>query len=258
MNVIVRLKDIQFERGERAILSDVSWTIESGQHWALLGANGSGKTTLLKIITGYEWPSSGMVEVLGRKYGECNLPELRKHIGVVSSSLDCRVPGEDNALDVVTSGFDATIGLYRDYSENEFEQARQALAMANVEKFAGQKFETLSQGEKQRVLIARALVNRPALLVLDEPCNGLDPGAKERFLSDLSRLANHKDAPTMVMVTHYIEEIDPWIAWVMVLRDGEVLASGRKSETLNTVTLSRAFGMDVLVKKEGLRYTLRS
>jgi iron complex transport system ATP-binding protein len=257
MNSIVRLKAIEYRRGERAILSDVSWSIDHGQHWALLGANGSGKTTLLRIMAGYEWPSGGSVEVLGQRYGQCNLPEVRKHIGVVSAALDCRIPGEDTAIEVVLSGIDATVGLYRDYTTIERLQAMQTLEMVNGAAFAEQVFGTLSQGEQQRVLIARAMVNRPALLVLDEPCNGLDPGAKERFLGDLSRLANHQDAPTMVMVTHYIEEIDPWITWVMVLRNGEVLASGRKGETLTTVTLSRAFGTDVFVRKDGLRYTLR-
>jgi iron complex transport system ATP-binding protein len=257
MNIIIKLRDISFERSGKAILNDVNWNIEQGQHWALLGANGSGKTTLLKIIAGYEWPTTGTVEVLGRRYGECNLPELRKHIGMVSAALDCKLPTDDTAVEIVESGIDATMGLYREYSESERTQALDSLKMVNASPIADQTFGTLSQGEQQRVLIARALVSRPALLILDEPCNGLDPAAKERFLSDLARLANHKDAPTMLMVTHYIEEIDPWISWVMVLKNGETLASGRKSEILNTATLSRTFGTDVLVRKEGLRYYIR-
>lgn len=257
MEAIVRLKEIYYNRNGRAILSDVSWVIERGQHWALLGANGSGKSTLLKIIAGYDWASAGQVEVLGRRYGQCDLHELRKHIGLVSTSLEHHIPVSDTALEVVESGIDASLGLYRDFSENEKETARLMLAMVSADGFADQAYGTLSQGEQQRVLIARAMVNRPHLLILDEPCNGLDPGAKEHFLSDLSRLANHRDAPTMLMVTHYIEEIDPWINWVMVLKNGEVLANGRKADVLNTFTLSRTFGMDVLVKKEGLRYYLR-
>lgn len=254
MQTIVKLKNITFERGGRAILDDISWMIEQGQHWALLGANGSGKTTLLKIITGYEWPSSGSVEVLGRRYGDCNLPELRKHIGWVSTAIENKLPQEDSALEIVASGLEASVGLYREFAEHELKLAREMLAKVNAQNYAAQPFGTLSQGEQQRVLIARALINRPSLLILDEPCVGLDPAAKERFLADLSRLSNQPDAPTMVVVTHHIEEIDPWISWVMVLKNGEVLAAGRKSDTINTVTLSRAFGMDMLVKKEGLRY----
>jgi iron complex transport system ATP-binding protein len=254
MQTIVKLKNVTFERGGRMILDEISWTIEQGQHWALLGANGSGKTTLLKIITGYEWPTSGSVEVFGQQYGNCNLPELRKHIGWVSTAIEHKLPEDDSALEIVASGLEASVGLYRDFAEHELKLAQDMLAKVNAQNCAAQKFGTLSQGEQQRVLIARALINRPSLLILDEPCVGLDPAAKERFLSDLSRLANQPDAPTMVVVTHHIEEIDPWISWVMVLKNGEILASGRKTDTLNTVTLSRAFGMDMLVKKEGLRY----
>ena len=254
MQTIVKLRNISFERSGRVIVDDISWTIEQGQHWALLGANGSGKTTLLKIITGYEWPTSGTVEVFGQQYGQCNLPELRKHIGWVSMAIESKLPQDDTALEIVASGIDASVGLYRDFTENEIKVSMDALEKVNAINCAGRQFGILSQGEQQRILIARALINRPALLILDEPAIGLDPAAKERFLGDLSRLASHPDAPTMVMVTHHIEEIDPWISWVMVLRNGEVLASGRKSEIINTATLSRAFGMDMLVKREGLRY----
>jgi iron complex transport system ATP-binding protein len=254
MQTIVKLKNVRFERSQRIILDDISWTIEQGQHWALLGANGSGKTTLLKIITGYEWPSDGSVEVFGQQYGQCNLPELRKHIGWVSTAIENRLPSDDSAFQIVASGLDASVGVYRDFTENELKLAQDSLAMVNAQNCADQLFGVLSQGEQQRVLIARALINRPSLLILDEPCVGLDPAAKERFLGDLSRLANRPDAPTMVMVTHHIEEIDPWISWVMVLKNGEVLASGRKTEILNTAALSRAFGMDMLVKRDGLRY----
>ena len=254
MQTIVKLKNVTFERGGRTILDEISWTIEQGQHWALLGANGSGKTTLLKIITGYEWPTSGSVEVFGQRYGDCNLPELRKHIGWVSMAIEHELPEDDSSVEIVASGLEASVGLYRDFTEHELKLAQEMLVKVNAQNCAAQKFGTLSQGEQQRVLIARALINRPSLLILDEPCVGLDPAAKERFLSDLSRLANRPDAPTMVVVTHHIEEIDPWISWVMVLKNGEVLSSGRKTDTLNTVTLSRAFGMDMLVKKEGLRY----
>jgi iron complex transport system ATP-binding protein len=254
MQTIVKLKNIRFERSGQVILDDLSWTIEQGQHWALLGANGSGKTTLLKIITGYEWPTDGTVEVFGQRYGQCNLPELRKHIGWVSTAIEHKLPEDDSALEIVASGIEASVGLYREFAEHELKLAQEMLVKVNAQNCAAQAFGTLSQGEQQRVLIARALINRPSLLILDEPCVGLDPAAKERFLGDLSRLANQPDAPTMVVVTHHIEEIDPWISWVMVLKNGEILASGRKTDTLNTVTLSRAFGMDMLVKKEGLRY----
>ena len=258
MQTIVKLNNIRFERNSLAILDNISWSIEQNQHWALLGANGSGKTTLLKIITGYEWPTEGSVEVLGKRYGKCNLRELRKHIGWVSTAIEHRLPEEDSAIEIVISGLDASMGIFRDVTEDEMERARDSLAMVNAQNFADRKFEILSQGEQQRVLIARALINRPSLLILDEPCIGLDPAARERFLADLSRLANRPDAPTMVVVTHHIEEIGSWINWIMVLKDGKTLSSGRKSQLLNSDTLSRAFDMKMLVKKEGLRYFIRN
>lgn len=256
MQTIVNLKNIRFERDGRAIVHDISWTIEQDQHWALLGANGSGKTTLLKIITGYEWPTDGSVEVLGQRYGKCNLRDLRKHIGWVSTAIEHKLPEEDSAVEIVASGLDASMGIFRDINENELKLAQDSLAMVNALNCAQTKFGVLSQGEQQRILIARALINRPSLLILDEPCAGLDPAAKVRFLKDLSRLANRPDSPTMVIVTHHIEEIDPWINRVMVLKDGESLTSGRKEEVLTTAALSRAFDMNMLVKKEGQRYYL--
>jgi iron complex transport system ATP-binding protein len=257
MKTIVKLKNIHFERDDRTILSDISWTIEKNQHWALLGANGSGKTSLLKIITGYEWPTEGSVQVLGQSYGKCNLRELRKHIGWVSTAIEHKLPEKDSAVEIVASGFDASMGIFRDISENELELAFESLALVNASNCAEQKFGILSQGEQQRILIARALINQPSLLILDEPCAGLDPAARVRFLSDLSRLAERTDAPTMVLVTHHIEEIEPWISRVMVLKNGEVLSSGLKDEVLTTDILSSAFDMDMPVTKEGLRYYIK-
>ncbi|MBN1972242.1 MAG: ABC transporter ATP-binding protein [Sedimentisphaerales bacterium] len=257
MKTIVKLKNIRFERNDRTILKDISWTIEQNQHWALLGANGSGKTSLLKIITGYEWPTEGSVQVLGRRYGKCNLRELRKHIGWVSIALENKLPENDSAVDIVASGFDASMGLFRDITENELNLAYDSLAMMNARNCSEQKFGILSQGERQRILIARALINRPSLLILDEPCVGLDPAAKVRFLDDLSRLASCSSAPVIVVVTHHIEEIDSWINFVMVLKNGEVLSSGLKNKVLTTDTLSRALDMDMLVEKEGLKYYIK-
>jgi iron complex transport system ATP-binding protein len=256
MQTIVKLKNICFERDGVTILNDLSWTIEHNQHWALLGANGSGKTTVLKIITGYDWPTKGSVEVLGQLHGRCDICELRRHIGWVSASIEQRLPQNDSAVEIVASGFEASIGIYRGISEPELELANNCLSMVNAHNYADRKFGILSQGEQQRVLIARALINRPSLLVLDEPCAGLDPAARQRFLMDLSLLAGRIDAPTMVIVTHHIEEIDPWISHVMVIKNGKVLAEGPKTEVLTGGIISSAFDMNMLVKKDGPRYYL--
>lgn len=253
---IVHVDGIGFDRKESAILRGVSWRIGRGSHWALLGANGAGKTTLLKIITGYEWPTRGSVHVLGQRFGECNIPELRKMVGWVSSALESRLPEDDTALEVVISGLDASLGVYRAFSDSERARAQAALERVNGSVLAGQTYATLSQGECQRVLIARALIANPRLLVLDEPCVGLDPAARWRLLEDLAALVRLPDAPTVIYVTHHIEEIGAWIDNVLVLKDGAVLAQGAREEILRGPVLSEAFGLPCLVEKTREAYTL--
>jgi iron complex transport system ATP-binding protein len=254
---VIDLADISYVRGKHTILSDLSWTIETGQNWALLGANGSGKTTLLRIITGYEWPSEGTVSVLGEKFGECNLPLLRKTIGWVSSALGQDVPENDSSLSIVVSGLDASLGLYREYSEEEFSRGRRSLESLGGGTILDQPFRTLSQGERQRVLIARSLINNPKVLILDEPCTGLDPAARENFLDDLGCLTTCKNAPAIIFVTHHIEEIGPWINRVMVVKHGKSLVAGETSKVLTCDVLSQAFEHSCRVERFNDRYFLR-
>ena len=184
----VALKGVGFRRSGRAILADVDWTVLEREHWALLGANGSGKTTLLKIVTGYEWATTGTVEVLGHRFGHCNMPEVRKAIGWVSSAIEHRLPPRDSALGIVMSGLDSSLGLYRNFSDDEEQRSLATLDSLGIAQFAQRTYGSLSQGEQQRVVIARALVANPKLLILDEPCAGLDPAAREHFLEDLGEL----------------------------------------------------------------------
>jgi iron complex transport system ATP-binding protein len=253
---IIDVSNIVFLRGERRILDNVTWRVEPNRHWALLGANGSGKTTLLKIITGYEWPTAGTVTVLGETFGQCNLPLLRKRIGYVSSAIEHTVPPIDTAADVVASGIDASVGVYREFSQAERSRCLACLSAMGVERFADQRYGLLSQGEKQRVLIARALVAGPGLMILDEPCVGLDPLAREQFLDDLATLAARPDAPTMIFVTHHIDEIRPWITDVAVLKNGRMLATGIVAEILTDRVLGDAFACRCDVRQVGPRYYL--
>lgn len=257
MNPVIRLTDVVFRRNGREILKGVSWQVDPGQNWALLGPNGSGKTTLLKVVTGYEWATRGAVEVLGQRFGSCNLPQLRKRIGWVSSALQQRIPLGDTALQIVASGYEASLGVYRRFSPEELDRGRQALDLVRADGFADRPYGTLSQGEQQRALIARALVNRPNLLILDEPCAGLDPAAARIFLEDLAALSRHPDAPTVVYVTHHIEEIGPWIDRVMLLKDGAVAAQGRTPDVLTPRQLSHALGAPCHVHFDGAHYWLR-
>jgi iron complex transport system ATP-binding protein len=254
---IVELSDISLVREGTRILSGISWTIEEGQNWAVLGANGSGKTTLLKVVTGYEWPTEGDATVLRQVYGACNLSELRKAIGWVSASIEQRLPVRDRTLDIVVSGFYASIGLYREPTPAQWTRAREALSAVGGGQFGNRPFGLLSQGEQQRALIARALVNRPSLMILDEPCAGLDPAAREAFLSDLERWACSRDAPAIILVTHHIEEIGSWIDHVLVLKEGQILRQGEAQEVLTGEVLGQAFGCQCRVERSGARYSLR-
>jgi iron complex transport system ATP-binding protein len=254
---VVELENVSFCRKKRTILSDVSWRIEEGRHWALLGANGSGKTTLLKILTGYEWPTFGTVRVLGERFGICDIGRLRKLIGWVSSAMTQRLPMQDQSIEVVASGLDASIGLYRQISEAEFARSLAVLKQLRAESIAEQDYGTLSQGEMQKVLIARALVCEPKLLILDEPCIGLDPAARQRFMNDLAVLAKSNRAPTMILVTHHIEEIDPWIQNVLLLKDGKVLASGAPDEIITNRQMSELFDYSCSVFRQGAEFLLR-
>jgi len=254
---VIQLNNVSFLRKQRPILRDICWRIEPGEHWALLGANSSGKTSLLRIITGYEWPSIGTVNVLGNEFGRCAIAALRKHIGYVSSAINTKLPEKDTATDIVLSGIDATIGLHRHYSEDEHEQAYAAMRKMSVLECKEQTYAVLSQGERQRILISRAIINHPDILILDESCAGLDPAARNHFLCDLEILTKDENSPTIIFVTHHIEEISPWITNVFILKQGVCQVSGKTEETLTSETLSLAFSSRCSVAKENGRYYLQ-
>lgn len=254
---VVQVGQVTFYRKQRAILSDINWRIDEGRHFALLGANGSGKTTLLKLICGYEWPTFGSVQVLGRRFGACDVRSLRKLIGWVSSAMCHQLPGQDTAVQIAASGLEASIGLYRSFSQKELDNAQQMLAHLGAESIARQRYNTLSQGEQQKTLIARALVSEPKLLILDEPCIGLDPASRERFLQDLDGFAARDDSPTMILVTHHIEEIRPWVQQVLMLKEGKVLAQGEPDEVICSKTIGELFNCQCRVGKSENGYWLR-
>lgn len=242
MKSVIHLEKVCFCRKDRTILDRIDWRVEPGQHWALLGANGSGKSTLLKILTGYEWPTFGQVTVQDRRFGSTDIGKLRRTIGLVSSSLEYRLPDQDQAIEIVASGIDASLGLYRRMAPEEMEQSLAALAKLRAQDIARQSYRTLSQGEQQKVMIARALVGGATLLILDEPCAGLDPAARMRFLSDLSHMATRPDAPSILLVTHHIEEIGPWITHVLLLKDGKVMARGTPEQMITSQNMATLLG----------------
>jgi len=241
-------------RGRRTIVRNVCWTVPRGRHWAMVGANGSGKTTLLRTACGYLWPSRGTVELLGHAFGHVDLRELRKRVGWVSSAVHEMIPAKLSAVEVVLSGVYASLGLYETPSPGQCDRARDRLEAMEVRAMADQAFGLLSLGEQQKVLIARALMARPELLVLDEPCAGLDLRWRESLLETVGALAGQPDGPTIVFVTHHIEEIAPVFADALALKAGRVLAAGPTGTVLTDAVLSEAFGLPVVVERTGRRY----
>jgi iron complex transport system ATP-binding protein len=257
MSLLFNVKNLSIRRAGIRILDGINWTVNAGEHWAILGANGSGKTSLLKALTGYMTPTVGQITVLGEEYGESDWRELRKRIGVVSTSISHLVHDEDAGLEIVAGGRQAMIGYWGKISRSERERARRLLFLLRVPQAAERRWEVLSQGERQRVLIARALMADPAILILDEPCAGLDPVARERFLNDIGKLAVKKQAAALVLVTHHIEEIVPEFTHLLALRKGRVAYAGPKSRGLEAEMLATVFNARLVVRKSASRYHLR-
>jgi len=247
---------LRIERGGTVILDDVNWRVKHGEHWVILGANGSGKTSLLSALTGYLMPTDGEISLLGETYGQSDWRELRKKIGLVSSSVRQMMADEEPALETVASGKYAMIDFWGRLTRAEKTQAAKLLRQIECAHLAERPWRVLSQGERQRVLVARALMARPQVLILDEPCAGLDPAAREHFLQFLQRLGAQKKSPTLVLVTHHVEEIMPVFSRVLVLKNGKVLAAGRKTVILNSKNLSAAFGTRMNLRQTGNRYAL--
>jgi iron complex transport system ATP-binding protein len=239
---ILEISNLRIERGGTVILNDVNWNVQPGEHWAMLGANGSGKTSLLSALTGYLAPTAGEISLLGQHYGESDWRELRKKIGLVSSSVRQMMADDEPALETVASGKYAMIDFWGRVTRTEKTQALKLLRQIECEHLAGRPWRVLSQGERQRVLIGRAAMARPRVLILDEPCAGLDPAAREHFLQFIQRLGTQENSPALVLVTHHVEEIMPVFSQVLILKNGRVLVAGAKTNVLNSKNLSGAFG----------------
>jgi iron complex transport system ATP-binding protein len=244
MSELISFEDVGYHQQGADILTDINWQIDRGQHWAVLGPNGSGKTTLLRIGCGYLWPTSGRVLRLGEEL--MDLGELRRSIGWISSGMIAEIPRWDTGLETVVSGRFAQIGLKRlpgmEPTPGDFADASDELARLNCESLADKPFGVLSQGERQQVLIARARMAKPLLLVLDEPCAGMDPGVRERFLAWLDDRLGQPDTPTVVLVTHHIEEIVAGFANTLVLSGGRVHSSGPTDRVVTRETIESVYG----------------
>ncbi|MDB6170369.1 MAG: transporter ATP-binding protein [Verrucomicrobia bacterium] len=243
-------------RGRTTILRDIAWRVEAGQHWVILGANGSGKTSLLKVLNGHLPPTAGEIAVLGERYGASDWRDLRLKIGVVMSAFVAAIPPAEIARDTVMSGKFAQLDLWAPVTRADRAAAEKLLRLVGAGAIVQREWAYLSQGERQRVLIARALMARPRLLILDEPCAGLDPVARENFLGFVNRLPRRRGAPALVLVTHHVEEILPAFTHVLLLRAGSVIAAGPRASVLTSRNLSRAFGSPLRLQRSRERYAL--
>lgn len=256
MRRILAVENLRLFRGKTVILDGISWSVNQREHWVILGPNGCGKTSLLRTLTGYLSSSSGEISLLGKNYGEADWRKLRLQIGLVTSALQPSIPPAEPAIETVISGKYAQLDLWAPTTQTDAREARRWLRQLGLEALASREWLYLSQGERQRVLIARALMARPRLLILDEPCAGLDPVAREQFLHFLETMARHRQCPALVLVTHHVEEIVPAFTHVLLLRQGRVVTLGLRKETLTSEHLSETFGHPVRLKRRGERLTL--
>ena len=253
--VALALRDVSLVREGRAILDHVTWTVRAHERWVVLGRNGSGKTSLVRLASLYLHPSSGTVEVLGQVLGRTDVRELRKRIGVASSSFSQQLRPQLSALEVVMTAKHAALEPWW----HRYDDADRAHALAQLERLgAGQLAEralgTLSSGEQQRVLLARTLMTAPGLVLLDEPTAGLDLGGREELVASLAVLAHDPTAPPVVQVTHHVDEIPPGFSHALLVRNGGVLASGPLDDTLTTESLSACFELPLVLERRGRRY----
>jgi iron complex transport system ATP-binding protein len=247
--MIIALDNISWRRDQTMILKDMNWKVRQGQHWCIVGLNGSGKTTMLNVVNGYIWPTSGHVEVLDHKFGDVDLRELRKRIGWVSTSLQQKLYGHQTALNIVLSGKFATIGLYDKTDEQDLQQAEELLAFLGCTELVQRTYDTLSQGQRQKILIARALMSSPDLLILDEPCTGLDIFAREQLLNMIQKITEQPKGPTLLYVTHHIEEIVPCFTHTLLIKKGEVYKADETPKCLTSEVLSDFFDTPVEVQQ---------
>lgn len=245
MSVVV-MQNISLRREENQILDDVHLRIEPGEHWVILGRNGSGKTTLLEMMNGYMFPSSGRIEVLGNVYGQCDVREVRKEIGYISQTLIEKLTLRDPVWEVVATGAYAFLRFYQTIPDEVKTKAMQLLEEMGFAKLANQPLGTLSQGERKKVMLARSLMAEPKLLIMDEPCAGLDLYEREKMLIEIDRLRQRN--MTVVYVTHHVEEIVPLFTHVALIRDGRIAAAGPKHEILTEDTIKHTYDIPVEVQ----------
>ncbi|HEX4064191.1 MAG TPA: ABC transporter ATP-binding protein [Streptosporangiaceae bacterium] len=256
---VLRLRGVGVRREKSMLLRDVDWTAHENERWVLIGPNGAGKTTLLQVAAAQLFPTVGTVDVLGQRMGQVDVFELRNRIGFASAAIADRVPAAEKVIDLVLTAAYAILGRWKeDYESADVTRAVALLDALGCAHLIRRRFSTLSEGERKRVQIARALMADPELLLLDEPAAGLDLGGREDLLRRLSALARDPKAPMMVLVTHHVEEVPDGFTHAIALRKGAVVAAGELAEVFTDQNLSRCFGVSLSVENRQGRWTARA
>jgi iron complex transport system ATP-binding protein len=259
MSFVLDFNDITVIRDQKPILNNLDWQVSSDQRWVIVGPNGAGKTTLLRVAAAQIHPSTGNARLLGSTLGEVNVFDLRTRIGFASNAMTAHIPNSETVLDMVMTASYGITGRWNEkYEDVDERRARRVLAEWQLDDLAERPFGTLSDGEKKRAQIARAVMPDPELLLLDEPVASLDMAAREHTISVLGNYASAPQAPAIVMVTHHIEEIPRGFTHALILSRGQAYAAGEIGSTLTTEKISGAFGFALEVNKDGERYRVRA
>ena len=257
-DLLVDMRDVEFIRGGNTLVGPVTWQVELDERWVVIGPNGAGKTTLIRMASAQEFPSKGTVFIIGERVGATDMRDLRAAIGVTSSAVAQRVPDNEKVGDLVVSAGYAILGRWReDYDEMDYEQALEVLEQVGALHLIDRTWGTLSDGEKKRVLVARAVMTNPELLILDEPAAGMDLGGREDLLAYLGDLAMDPDAPAIVMITHHLEEIPYGFTHAMLLDEGEIIAQGLIDDVLTSENVSKAYHQPIEVTRDEGRFFAR-
>jgi len=258
MVAVLELAGVTVRRGSSTLLDSVDWTVREDQRWVVLGPNGAGKTTLLQVASAQMHPTAGVAGILDEVLGTVDVFELRPRIGLTSASLAERIPRSERVRDVVVSASYGVVGRWREaYDALDHERAAELLVEVGVAHLADRTFGTLSEGERKRVQVARALMTDPELLLLDEPAAGLDLGGREDLVNTLSVLAADPASPATVLVSHHVEEIPPGFTHALLLREGRVVAEGPVDDVVTEEHLSETFGMPLVLQRDGGRFSAR-
>jgi iron complex transport system ATP-binding protein len=255
---VLALENVTVVRGGRRIIDRMQWQVREGERWVVLGPNGAGKTTLLQLAAARTHPTEGSVEVLDERLGAVDVFELRPRIGLASAALAEQIPAKERVLDVVLTAAYARVGRWQEeYAGMDRARATTLLAQLGAADLTERTFGTLSEGERKRVQIARALMPDPELLLLDEPAAGLDLGGREELVARLSALAADPASPALVLVTHHVEEVPPGFTHLLLLRQGRVVGAGPLHELMDSAWLTATFGLPLLVDRVAGRYVAR-